>query len=89
MSASTVEDMENHIKLFLSHFHVMTLELHKGDSNRNNPPVWVSSFNFLSLLNIPEISKKFGPIRNLWEGNTFGEGILRSIKPSVHGLRRN
>ena len=89
MSASTVEDMENHIKLFLSHFHVMTLELHKGDSNRNNPPVWVSAFNFLSLLNIPEISKKFGPIRNLWEGNTFGEGILRSIKPSVHGLRRN
>jgi hypothetical protein len=52
-------------------------------------PKWLSSYNFLSLLNFPPTLQRFGPFRNLWEGSIQGEGILRQLKPEIHGRRVN
>lgn len=48
-----------------------------------------SHWNFLCLLNIPSIMRRYGMLRLLWEGGQMGEGIIRHIKPLINnGLRR-
>ena len=59
-------------------------------AKKSGLPAWISAYNFLSLLNLPAVVRKYGPIRNLWEGSWVGEGILRFIKPTmIHGFRKN
>ena len=41
-------------------------------------------------MNLPRISKKFGPLKNIWEGGYIGEAYLRLIKPYLkRGLGKN
>ena len=49
----------------------------KSDMNAK----WLRSYNFLSLLNLPDVMERFGPLCVLWEGGMMGEGILRKVKP--------
>ena len=51
-------------------------------------PTWLSSYNCLSLLNLPNVMAEFGPIRSLWEGGNQGEGYLREAKPQIHQMNR-
>lgn len=37
--------------------------------------------NIACLMNLPEAMERFGPLRQLWEGSTRGEGFLRFVKP--------
>jgi hypothetical protein len=81
-----VLDVERHIKIFLSMFTRLEGKLDPGQKM----PSWISSYNFSSLLNIPEAMRMYGPLRNLWEGGYQGEGILRYVKPEAsYGMRRN
>ena len=51
---------------------------------------WISCSNFMCLLNLPEIMRKFGPLVNLWEGSYQGEGFFCIAKKHVKkGLRGN
>ena len=43
----------------------------------------------MSLLNLPEVLKKYGPLRNLWEGGGQGERVLSVFKPTWGGYRKN
>ena len=53
-------------------------------------PGWISSCNFVCLLNLPNAMRQFGPLRNLWEGSFQGEGYLRIAKKHMKtGLRGN
>jgi hypothetical protein len=55
----------------------------------NKLPSWASHYNFLSLLNIPNQVRMFGPLRLIWEGGTIGEGYLRKVKAELNtGLRK-
>ena len=62
------------------------------DKNMNpgglKPPCWVSSYNFLCLLNLPKQLEFLGPIRNRWEGGPMGEGLLRIVKPALNSPNR-
>ena len=40
-------------------------------------------FNLACLMNLPEAMEHFGPLRQLWEGATRGEGFLRFVKPMM------
>lgn len=51
-------------------------------------PNWLTSYNFVCLLNIPEQIEMLGPIRNRWEGGVRGEGFLPKVKPNVRGITR-
>ena len=53
--------------------------------NKGSVPGWVTSYNFLSLLNLPTVLKDYGSMRVLWEGGEDGEGYLRSVKPLLRG----
>jgi hypothetical protein len=77
--------LERKIRIFLTHFADMEDKLPR----KREMPQWLSSFNFLSLLNLPGIVREYGPIRNIWEGGPQGEGVLRFVKPNMlNGLRR-
>ena len=54
----------------------------------NVKKTWLSSYNFVCLLNLPDQIKKLGPIRNQWEGGPRGEGFLRTVKPMTPGTTR-
>jgi hypothetical protein len=47
----------------------------------------MTSYNFICLLNLPDIVKQFGPLPNLWEGGGQGEKILSKLKPLHCGYR--
>ena len=89
----TIHDVKRSIKIFLSRFHEYDSGLSKRSSEEEvvtEDPTWISSYNFLCLLNLPEIIEKYGPLRNLWEGGYQGEGYLRVMKPNLmNGLRKN
>ena len=50
-------------------------------------PMWLSQYNFLCLLNLPEQIKMLGPVRNRWEGGVRGERFLQKAKPNVRSTR--
>jgi hypothetical protein len=78
-------ELERTIRVFLTRFADLEENLAKKDAL----PSWLSSFNCLCLLNLPAIVRRYGPIRNIWEGSSVGEGFLRFAKPAVkHGLRK-
>jgi hypothetical protein len=95
MSASATDDsilaMNIRIKLFLSIFDRVTCSMvpTKNETTRKKPK-WLTSYNFVCLLNIPEATRHLGPLRNLWEGGTKGEGFIRFAKSELNqGLRKN
>ena len=49
---------------------------------------WLSHYNFLCLLNLPEQIKMLGPLRNRYEGGVRGEGFLREVKPMISSTAR-
>ena len=57
--------------------------------NEKKKPEWLSKSNFLSLLNLPEIMKRYGPLRLYWEGTMIGEKAIQEFKPYCKGLKQN
>ena len=81
-----IADTERLIKLFLSIFDRFDEGMREALEKK---PKWASSYNFLCLLNLPEVMYNYGPLRNLWEGGHQGEGILRFVKSELNmGLRK-
>ena len=52
-------------------------------------PMWITSYNFISLMNLPEAMTHFGPLKNLWEGGGQGEKMIQQVKPIMRGLRKS
>lgn len=51
-------------------------------------PTWIGTPNFMSLLNLPDAMRKFGPLHHLWEGECQGEGFVPfGKKHMTAGLR--
>ena len=62
----------------------------KSKKTKKRKPGCISCSNFMCLLNLPNIMRKFGPLVNLWEGSYQGEGFLRIAKKHVKkGIRGN
>ena len=72
-----ISETKVYIKIFLNSVHDLDRYLNDG----NQKYCWYSSWNYITLLNVPETLKKFGSFQNLWEGATVGEGILKDVKP--------
>ena len=43
-------------------------------------------YNYLSLLNLPDEIRKFGPMQYLWELGGMGEGFLSCLKPLIQKM---
>lgn len=90
MSKSVTEqlamDCERHIFIFLSYFDEFDKRVR---DHTKQAPTWISSYNFLSLLNLPDVMRMYGPLRNLWEGGGQGEKVLTIVKPTWCGFRKS
>ena len=80
-----INETENYIKLFLTSLN----EWDNKSKPKDSKPVWLMSYSLLNLLNFPEMMKTYGPVRNLWEGGSMDEGILRLIKPNITKAQNN
>ena len=91
VSNVTIDGVEREIKLFLTNLHIVQEKIYSVDVNKeytSKKPYWLSKYNHLSLLNIPNTMKLFGPMINLWEGSNQGEGYLRFAKPKLTNIHR-
>ena len=70
-------DCDRHVKIFLTHFNRFDTALH-GENHCTS----IKCYNFMSLLNLPEVLSQFGLLRNLWEGGGQGERIRSLVKPT-------
>jgi hypothetical protein len=91
------------IKQFLSAYHKMdkALQIHSNATTRKRTAHlhqssdketygWLTSYNFICLLNLPTMMERYGPITNLWEGGMVGEKFSQELKPRLRGgLTRN
>jgi len=78
-NSTVICDVDRHIKLFLSNY----AELDEKIDPERKVPSWISSYNFMSLLNIPDSMKLYGPLRNLSELDVQGEGYIRHAKAEI------
>ena len=63
------------IRKFLIHYDKVDTGFGKKDR-----PTWSTQYNFLCLLNLPNNMRKFGHVRNNWEGGIEGDRFLRNYK---------
>ena len=81
--------VDREIKIFLSNIdkvQAFTTTTSCASSKKKPKPLWLSKYNFQSLLNIPKTMAFFGPLVNLWEGSNQGEGYLRYAKPKISNI---
>jgi hypothetical protein len=72
----TIENMELKIKHFLTEFDILDQQV----KTVGTKPKIIASFNFICLPNLLELTRRFGPLRNLWEGGFKGEGFIVPCK---------
>jgi hypothetical protein len=84
------------IKQFLSSYHTLDVAFqrhsssstmkraHHQSSSTDKPTYgWLTSYNFICLLNLPHVMERYGPIVNLWEGGYSGEKYSQQLKPRL------
>ena len=74
MGGAEGECVGRHVKMFLRLLH--TVDQRMSGSSRPQckwKPVLASRPNFLTLLNLEEAIKHYGPMRLLWEGGRMGK----------------
>jgi hypothetical protein len=84
--------VERHAKLFLSSYDKFDSFRRRniasrpqiGRRKKKNLASWISHMNFVSLLNLPGVMRRYGSLRILWEGDRKGEGGLPPVKAKVN-----
>jgi hypothetical protein len=75
---SDIIHLEAIIRLFLIYYDIIDKKL-----NDSTIPSWISQYNMLCLLNLPDTMRKYGHIRNIWEGGNDGESYLKHVKKQL------
>ena len=80
-----IYESDRHIRMFLHNLE----QLDTVVSKERKKSKLQSSYSFLASLQLVDVMKDYGSLRNVWEGTYIGEGILSKIKPLVTDLRKN
>ena len=88
MRANNDDKQVEYLHAIIRYFLILYDDFNSSLTTSKNPG-WVTAYNFLSLLNIPDTVYRYGSMRVLWEGGDDGEGFLRSVKNELKcGLLR-
>jgi hypothetical protein len=80
-----VEDLDRHIKLFLTFVDTVDKSKRAKATRRDQKlPVWRRKCNYLGLLNYPDTVKEIGPLRTLSELDFKGEASIQLLKKHIH-----
>jgi hypothetical protein len=72
MSKTTIYEEIDYIELLIRKFLNYYDKFDTLVKRSNDNPSWMTQYNFLCLLNIPNIMRKYGCNRNIWEGGIEG-----------------
>ncbi|KAL7563829.1 hypothetical protein ACA910_019560 [Epithemia clementina (nom. ined.)] len=87
--AINAEKIDFRVKRFLSCYAKGDHGLQSSEDSHEKPS-WVTLYNFMSLLNLPDAVRRFGPLCNIWYGGMQGEKFLWYVKREMSmGLRNN
>ena len=87
VTETLINECDNAIKVFLSMVDIFDAAMH---NNERKTKIWVRKSNFISLLNLPEQMRMYGPLRRYWEGGYRGEAMIQELKPLITtGLSKN
>ncbi|KAL7572402.1 hypothetical protein ACA910_021610 [Epithemia clementina (nom. ined.)] len=67
--AINTEEIDFRVKRVLSCYAKVDQGLQSSEDSHEKPS-WETLYNFMSLLNLPDAVRRFGPLRNIWEGGT-------------------
>ncbi|KAL7581179.1 hypothetical protein ACA910_005968 [Epithemia clementina (nom. ined.)] len=73
--AKNTEEIDFRMKQFLSCFTKVDQDLQSSEDSHAKPS-WVTLYNFMSLLNLPDAVRQLDPLHNVWEGGTQGKRFL-------------
>ena len=75
---SDINHLESIIRMFLIYYDIIDQII-----NDSGTPSWISQYNMICLLNLPDTMRKYGHMRNIWEGGTDGESYLKHVKKQL------
>ena len=84
------DDIVKRADFCIKRFLTILVDCDKKVNPKKRLPFWISSYTYPCLLNIPASMRRYGPLKNLWEGGVRGERSLQDFKP-LHasvGLRQ-
>ena len=55
---------------------------------KDKEPIWLSTYNFICLINLVNNMLQYGLLRNFWEGKYIGEAMVKNVKPEMTSVRR-
>ena len=88
LSTKTKLETIPYLELLIRKFFILYDTVDNSLTTKDESPSWMTQYNFLCLLNIPDVMQKFGCLRNIWEGGVEGEGFLRKYKRKLrNGLK--
>lgn len=93
VSERQVRMVDGYVKEFLSSTRELDVrcrykEINKRDGGGKQPEQYWLKSNYLSLLNLVATIRKYGPLKNMWDGGGKGERYIQLIKPLVpRGVR--
>ena len=73
-----IKKLEALIRVYLIHYDRLDSGLRE-----NLVPSWIQQFNMVCLLNVPSVMRKYGSMRNVWEGGKDGEAYLQPVKKNL------
>jgi hypothetical protein len=65
------------------HFLLLMENLDGCLNPRRKKTIWIAKFNFLGLLRVCDSFVHFRHVRNLYEGGSIGEGMVKELRPLV------
>ena len=84
---SNQSNIDEYIKIFLGlcHFYEEDIGFETNSKGDKHHPFWYNKSNYVSLLNLPEQIKTYGPLRLHWEG--VKEKFIQHVKPILKNKR--
>lgn len=78
MTEGSLRNLEATIRWFLTKYDIVD----RGIIEKQTP-AWITQYNFMCLLNLPDTIRMYGNVRHLWEGGSDGEGFLKRVKDKL------
>jgi hypothetical protein len=72
-----VEHLEAITRMFLINYDIIDRYLNEGNAS------WTTQYNMLCLLNLPNTMRRYGTLRNIWEGGHDGESYIKHVKKQL------
>jgi hypothetical protein len=76
-TSNDIDHLEAIIRMFLINYDIIDKHLNEGNAS------WITQYNMLCLLNLPNSMRKYGSLRNIWEGGHDGESYIKHVKKQL------